>query len=302
MKKIVVFMVALLSVVSLHAKGDIHVFSVDNKSGAVTAEMVEKAFEKAGFVVGINSNIHGELMKKYKTSPFKIYNAISVYHPKLTLDVMKQDEDAGVFAPTGISVYQKSGEDTLHVAALTAETQAKMMKADPKILKTLENAVVTVIKKLIPASKHAYTEKSLKEDRALITKYEYDLKGGDFEEARETIEETIEDSLEKYGFVMPSYFDFAEDLGADSPYDFFVTYSICKIAVIEAVSKAKPEAAAFAPCTTMIYKKKGEDKIVTGFTNVYNWISSANITDGASRNALMTAQKDFETILKTATK
>jgi len=300
MKRILTFLVAFISVVSLHAQGDLHMFAVDNKDGKVNANMVEDAFNKAGFAIGINSHISEGLEKKYKHTDFTIYNAISVYHKKHTLDVMKKTENMGVFAPMGVSIFQRKGEDTLYISVLTSETQAKIMGIDSKILKDLEHVVTDTIMKVVPTAKHLYSEDSLEEKRDLITKFEHQLNGSDWEEAKEGIEEGIEDNLERFGFVMPSYFDFSEELGEESPYDFMVTYSICKIDVINAVSKVRPEAAAFAPCTTMVYKKKDEDKIVVGFTSVYNWLSSAAIKDKEARNQLMRAQYDFETILKTA--
>jgi uncharacterized protein (DUF302 family) len=67
------------------------------------------------------------------------------------------------------------------------------------------------------------------------------------------------------------------------------------------VAKTRPEAAAFAPCKTMVYKKKDEDKIVVGFPAVYNWMSSALVEDKEATAVLLKAQKDFESILKSIT-
>jgi uncharacterized protein (DUF302 family) len=302
MRKVIIFLVTFLSIVSLHAKGDLHIFTVDNKDGKITSETIEKAFEKAGFVIGLNSNIAEGLGKQYKDDKFKIYNAVSMYHPQHTINMIKQYANAGVFAPMGLSIYQTNSESTLHVAVLTAETHAKMIGCDVKVAKPLEDAILKVIKSTLPKAKHTYSEKSLKADRELITKYEKTIDPDEYKDAREEMEEKLEESLEPYGFVMPSYFDHSEALGKDSPYNFFATYSICKIDVIWAVSRTRPEAAAFAPCTTMVYKKKGEDKIVFGFASVFSWMSSAKIVDEPSKNALRQAQQDFEAILTAVTK
>jgi len=47
----------------------------------------------------------------------------------------------------------------------------------------------------------------------------------------------------------------------------------------------------------MMYKKKGEDKIVIGFPNVHNWMSSAKVQDKDATAILLKAQKQFEAIL-----
>jgi uncharacterized protein (DUF302 family) len=302
MKKVIIFLVAFLSVVSLHARGDLHIFTVDNKDGKITSEVIEKAFEKAGFTIGINSNIAEGLGQKYGDKMYTIYNAVSMYHPKHTMEMIKKNANAGVFAPMGVSIYQLNGESNLHVAILTAETQAKMIGSDIKLTKPLEDAILKVMKATLPKAKHSYSKKSLKADRELITKYERAVDSAEYKDAREELEEKLEESLEPYGFVMPSYFDLTESLGKDSPFNFMATYSICKIDVIYAVSRTRPEAAAFAPCTTMVYKKKNEDKIVFGFSSVFNWMSSATIVDQASKDALMQAQNDFEAILGAVTK
>jgi hypothetical protein len=51
----------------------------------------------------------------------------------------------------------------------------------------------------------------------------------------------------------------------------------------------------------MIYKIKGDDKIVMGFPGVYNWMSSALVQDKKAKEVLMKAQTDFERILREAT-
>lgn len=308
MKKIVVLVTIVMVMLTgcfgspEKVKGDIAIYSVDNKDGKINAKMIEDAFIAGGFSIGLNSDINDGLNKKYKENNFKIYNTISIYHKTLTIDILKKHADAGVYLPMGMAVYQKNGEDTLHIGVITADTQAKIIGADAKIFHPLQAEIAKVITGLLPNAKLSYNDKSLEETRTLLTKSTLDLKGEDFEDAKETLEENFEEQFEEADFVMPSYFNLNAEFGDDNPYDFYTTYSICKIDVIRSIAKVKPEAAAFAPCTTMIYKKKGEDKVVMGFTAVYNWLSSANITDKESVDALMTAQKDFEAIIIDVTK
>jgi len=283
-------------------KGDLHIYSVDNKDGKITSKMIEEALASNGFTIGINSDINHGLVEKFGEDNFKVYSAISIYHDTLLKEMLENYADAGIFLPMGLAVYQRKNEDTLHISVVSADAQAKILGSDTVILKKLEDAIAKVITSTLPKATHAYSTASLAETRTLLTKYSMDLKGADFEDARETLEENFEDKFAEAGFVMPSYFDLGGKLGDASPYDFYITYSICKIDVIRAVAKVKPEAAAFAPCTTMLYKKKDEDKIVMGFTAVYNWLSSAAIVDKDSKEALMEAQTVFEGILQDVTK
>ena len=132
------------------------------------------------------------------------------------------------------------------------------------------------------------------------------MDGEDFDDAFEEMQMNLEAGFNPKGFVVPAdlYVNdeiMTQDGKLSSPYDIYYTTSICKLPVIYTVAKSRPEASAFAPCTTMIYKKKNEDKIVIAFPAVYNWLSSAHVKDKEATAVLLKAQKDFEAILQDIT-
>lgn len=304
MKKIIILAVALLCAVSLQAKGDLHLFEVDNKAGKITPTVIEEAFTSNGFSLGVNSEMNGPFQKQFQKTTFKIFTLLTVYHTKLSKDLVKAYPQGGVFVPMGVGIYQSKSEDTLHLSILTAEAQAKILGSDDTILKEIEVETLKIIKNLLPNAKQTLSKDSLEESRALVTRYELDLDGEDWADAKEEVEMNLESGFEPLGFVMPSFIDYNEELtenDAESPFDFYDTYSICKLKVIYNVALTRPEASAFAPCTVMIYKKKDEDKIVMGFPAVYNWMSSAKVEDKEASAVLMKAQKDFEAIFKDIT-
>ena len=305
MKKIIILVTAFICVVSLQAKGDLHLFSVDNKAGKITPTTIEEAFSKNGFSIGVNSEMNTPFKKQFQKTTFKIFTLLTVYHTKLSQELVKAHPQAGVFVPMGVGIYQATNEDTLHVSVLTAEAQAKILGTDTKILERIESETLKAIKAVIPNAKHTLSEDSLKESRNLVTRYELDLDGEDWEEMKEETEMNLESGFEPLGFVMPGFIDYNEELtqegSVESPYDFYDTYSICKLKVIYTVALTRPEASAFAPCTVMVYKKKDEDKIVMGFPAVYNWMSSAKVDNKDAHAVLMKAQEDFESILKDIT-
>ena len=218
------------------------------------------------------------------------------------LDLINKQANAGILLPMGMIIYQSIGEGNLHIVLTTADLQAKVIGVNLQELENLEDAVLKVITTLFPSAIHTYSDRSKTQERELLTKYTLNLKDADFEVVREKLEEKFEEKFAKAGFAMPSYFDFTEDLGKNSLYDFYVTYAICKIDVLRIVIKVEPQAAVLGPCTTMIYKKKNENKIVMGFASMYNWISSANIEDTAARHGLLETQRIYENILKDVTK
>jgi uncharacterized protein (DUF302 family) len=304
MKKIVGFFVALMCTISLHAKGDLHLFAIDNKSGAITPEVIEKAFTNNGFSLGINSEMNYPFQKQFNQTDYKVFNLLTLYHTKLATALVNKYPQAGVFTPMGVGIYQAKNEDTIHISLLTSEAHAKILGLQDPILKQIEADFLQAIKKSFPNAVHTNTQTPLQETRALVTQYELEIDGDDWESAKEDFEMTLESGFEPFGFVMPSYMDFNDKIThneEESVYDFYVNYSICKLEVIYTVAKTRPEAAAFAPCTTMVYKKKDEDKIVVGFPAVYNWMSSALVEDKEATAVLLKAQKDFESILKSIT-
>lgn len=301
MKKIVTLIIALLSVSVLSAKGDLHLFDIDNKDGSITSKQIEKVFADNGFGVGIHSDMNKPYMIQFKKTGFKIYTLLTVYHKTLSFDLVKKYPDAGVFMPMGVAIYQSKDEDTLHVSVLTSEAQSKILGVNDKLIKDIEKEVLYVLYQALPNAKHKLSEDSLKMDKKYITKYELELDGEDLAETIENLIMSLENGFELYAFVVPSTLEVLKSLKGDSQYEYYKTYSICKLPVIYTVSQTRPAAGAFAPCSLMIYKKKGEDKIVLGFPSVHNWMSSAKVENKDAQAILLKAQKQFESILLEAT-
>lgn len=305
MKTIILYIALCIGALSLYAQGDLHLFTVDNKDSKITPLMIEEAFTKNGYSLGINSEMNLPFTKQFKKTEFKIFTLLTVYHTELSKDLVEKYPQAGVFVPMGVGIYQNLNEKTLHITMLTAEAQAKILGSDTAILKKIEVDSLKAITSTFPQAKHSISDESLPENRTLVTQYEMDLDGEDWEEMKEEFEMNLEAGFEPFGFVMPGFIDYNEELTNEgevkSSYDFYDTYSICKLKVIYTVAQTRPEASAFAPCTTMVYKKKGEDKIVVGFPAVYNWMSSAKVEDKEAQAVLLKAQKDFESILKDIT-
>jgi len=300
MKKIVILVLALFSVSVLSAKGDLHIFNVNNKDASITTKQIEKAFVDNGFGIGINSNMNKPFMIQFKKTSFKIYTLLTVYDKELSFELVKKHPMAGVFTPMGVGIYQRKNEDTLHVAILTSEAQAKILGFDDPLLKTIETKILDILSKALPTAKHTINKDSLSESVPLVTKYELELDGEDKDESFENVIMSIENDFELFGFIVPSKLNVKDMIKGDNPYDFYKTYSICKLPVIYTVSQSRPEAGSFAPCSLMIYKKKNEDKIVLGFPNVHNWMSSAQVENKEAKAILLKAQKQFEAILAEA--
>lgn len=296
MKKIYVFIVAILMASIVSASGDLHLFEVENKNGAITPQKIEEAFVKDGFGIAVNSDMIKPFMIQFKETKFKIFTLMTIYHEQTSFDLVKKYPVAGVFTPLGVGIYQDKAENTLHVSVLTSASLSKIMGIEDELIKKLESQVLATLKKVLPNAKYKLSQEPLSESRELITKYELEVDGDDAKTAKENVLLGLDNGLSLYGFIVAGKLDLNKHM-KDSPYDFYDGYSICKLPVIYTVALTKPEAAAFAPCTLAIYKKKDENKIVLEYPSVYNWISSALVNDSEGVDILLKAQEQFESIL-----
>ena len=284
--------------------GDLHLFSVPNADGKLNASVVEKALEANGFVISANTEMNEPFKKQFGQSDFAVFNLLTAYHKVHAESLVKTHPDGGVFVPMGFGVYQRSHEKELHISILTASAMKKIAGFDAPEFALIEKEVISTLKKALPTAKMTISETSLPANGALLSRYVRESDTASWKSDKEEVEMMIEDGLKPAGFVMSNFTDYNFALSEGdkvSPFDFYDTYSICKLKVIYTVAKTRPEAAAFAPCTLMVYKKKDANEIVMGFPGVYNWMSSARVNDPEAKAVLMQAQKDFEAVLKSAT-
>ena len=293
----ILFITMLAGFLSLFG-GDLHLFGVPNADGKINAAVIEKALEANGFVISANSEMNGPFKIQFGQSDFAQFNLLTAFHKNLSESLVKTHPDGGIFVPMGFGIYQRSGEKEFHVSILSAEAMAKIAGFKAPEFALIEKEALSTLKKALPGAKVTMSKAALPAVGALLSRYVRPSDAKSWAADKEEVEMMIEDGLKPAGFVMSNFTDYNFVLGEKSPFDFYDTYSICKLKVIYTVAKTAPEAAAFAPCTLMVYKKKDTDEIVMGFPGVYNWMSSARVSDPEGKAALLQAQKDFEAVLQ----
>ncbi|UFS63273.1 DUF302 domain-containing protein [Sulfurimonas sp. HSL-3221] len=292
------------TVIALHAQGDLRIFSVDNDPKSDLPQVIERSLAANGFTIAANTEMNKPFNIQFQQSDFDVFYLLTAYHTDLSRTLVVKYPDAGIFVPMGFGIYQHKGEKQLHVSVLTAEAMAKIIglrSVDP-ILKKIEAAALKALESAMPkASVAIENENPLPASGPLVSTYSLEVEEDEYDDVKEELAMGIQGGLSPKGFVLSNTLDFemvvGEDESIDNPFDFYDTYSICKLKVIYNVAKTRPQASAFAPCTMMMYKKKGDDKIVIGFPGVYNWMSSARVQDDEAKAELMKAQNDFETLL-----
>ena len=127
MRKIVSLIVVFFSISTLYAKGDLHLFDVNNKSGKISSITIEKTLKENGFDIGLRSEMNKPFKIQFKQTDFKAFTLLTVYHTKLSRELVLKYPEAGALTPMGVGIYQKLNDDTLHVSILTSQTQAKIL-------------------------------------------------------------------------------------------------------------------------------------------------------------------------------
>jgi uncharacterized protein (DUF302 family) len=313
MKKIFKILTAIVLLATIGAsnanakKQDIQILTANNESGKITKDTIETAFKSNGFLISGNNNMNAPFKVRFKAgNDFKMYRLMFVYNPVLSSKLAKQYPSIGLLAPLSTSVYSKDGK-TINISSLTLKGMSKITKIPEtnKDLIAIYDNMQKALKDALPNGKfQSLNYKIEKPEGALVTSFEAEFEAeGDMEEAKEGFQEEFEGEVEPLGFIVAGFTSFNEDLtknGIDT-YDFYDTYSICKLEVIFPVHKLHPEVGAFAPCTMYMYKKKGENKMHLGFPSVHNWISSVDIKDKESLKPLLDAQKALAGVLSELT-
>lgn len=290
-----------------NAHGDIRIFSLNNDPKSDLPKKIEAKLVEHGFSIVANTEMNKPFNIQFQQSNFDVFHLLTAFHADLARKLVIKYPDAGVFTPMGFGIYQAKGDKQLHVSMLTAEAMAKIIGLDnvDPLLQSIEKEAMAALKAAMPDAAITVEKNPLKPVGPLLSKYSLEVEADDYEDAMDELDMGIQSGLQPKGFVLSNQLDFdmviGEDESVESPFDFYESYSICKLKVIYNVAKTRPEAAAFAPCTMMIYKLKGSEEIVIGFPSVYNWMSSAHVSDKAAKAELMKAQQDFETLLSDLT-
>jgi uncharacterized protein (DUF302 family) len=293
---------------ALNAAQDIRIFTADNNGGKVTAKTIEQAFKDAGFYITGNNDMNKAFEAKFKDHAHDAYNLMTLHKKDAVTKIAKKYPEIALFTPLSMSVFTKKGEKTISVSTMAAAGISKItgIPADNADLLAYMKDVSDVLAKAMPNGKfETLNYKIAKPEGDLITRFtmEMDVQDDEIEDELDGLQEELEAGLETAGFVLAGFNKLAVDYAkaGNDKYDFFDVYSICKVAVIYEVSKTHPEAGAFAPCTFYMYKIKGEKTVQLAYPAVYNWLSSIDVTDEASKGVLLKAQDMMNAAVNEAT-
>lgn len=308
MKKIIL---TILALAAFAFAGQGFVLLESGKNGKELVKAVSAAVAKAGFVPADERDLNVAYQKQFEQSDFDLYYNLTVFDAKtLGGEVAKNPRLAG-FVPYTILIYQKKGDKKSYVGFVgtdaislaTGINDKKTLALVKKSEQSLEKALKTSIGDA-KATKLAYSV-SPKADKELFFETALKLKATDNAVAKkDALQKEFESALEVEGFKISNITDVKMELEKvkvdASKYEFFETYSICKLKVIYNASKERPEAGVFAPCSVFFYKLKGDNAIHVGFPPTKNWVVHTNITNAEHIKIMQDAENIAKNFLKEA--
>jgi len=284
---------------------DYIIIGVDTSTQKLTPKDIEKALIDAGIDIADNRDMNTPFLKQFNHSDFKVYNLLTYLHKDISTQLIKGHSLSGLFYPASMSIYQKKGDPILWVSFLTASTQSRIsgFSKENKEFKKLEEITKRSIVKLFKKPLYNRVTPSKAKDFPAISMHKSTLEvDDDVEEIKCEVEILLEDAIAPLGFVMANFSDvnyvLTKEESIESTFDFYSSYSICKLKVIYNVAKNHPEAGAYAPCTLIMYKEKKSSDIIIAHPSVENWIHSSNITEKASIDVLHQAQKEMKDVMQ----
>ncbi len=323
MKKIYTILVSALVALTFTACGgktpgvvggndgqDIRIFTVANPDGKITTKTIEKAFEEAGFTIDGNNNMNAPFKPRFGSTYYETYHLFTVHSSKHVLALVKDYPSIGLLSPLSMSLYSNRDDDmsngkTMSISSLTLRGMSRItgIPMENPVLISYAKFLEETLAKALPGGhfKELNYEKVTDMSQTLATSFEVEF-GGESEDeilgAKDDFEAEFEGEMEPIGFLFPGFVDFKSEFveGGYDAFDYYDTYSVCKLDVIFPIHQKHPEVGAFAPCTFYVYKKKDETTTKMGFPSVDNWINSTDldITDTETFGTLIEAQKLFE--------
>jgi len=303
MKKVIIVCFTLLMYVNAAVNEDIILYKVPNKDHKITAQTLADGLTINGYTVAKNQDMNGPYEKQFKTTTFQSYNLMSVYHADTSTVLIPKYARSGIFTPFSIATYQRKGEDDFYIALLSAKAEENILKAKDPLFKKLEKHTKETILNVLPSAvETSLPYDAVSTDEPLYTKYSFEVEDEDAMEARGDLMMMMESGMKPSGFVVANYIDFNKVLQEEKndDYMFYDAYSLCKLKIIYELSKEKPEAGAFAPCTMVIYHKKGSNKTEIVTLSIANLTSTLAIKEKNILEMLTKAQSTMKSIIEDA--
>jgi uncharacterized protein (DUF302 family) len=282
--------VASVALASSLFASDVVVYKMKD-SAAINYKTVSAVYKTMGFSVDAVSKLDKKFKKKFNDTTFDKFKIMAVYNKGLAKKLLIKYPDAGAFLPYSVVLQSYANSDDVTLSTLNVDTMKKVLNIKDEVfldkLENKNNKIATMFGfDVSKAQKFDY--EVAKPEGDLLFKKQI---SGD----AASLAKKLTDTMKKHKFSIVNELNFAKRYKVvGAKYDYYTTFSICKVKVLYQAAKTRPEAAAFAPCSLAIYKEKGSDKVTIAFPSTYNWLSSLNMKDPKAVKILNDEQKEIE--------
>ena len=250
--------------------------------------MMDKPIKALGYrLPDPRKGVNDVYAKQYGSTTLEVLNFMTIVNDKKVKPLLEIDPRLAGFNPFNLVAYKHKNKDEMVVSHLTASviiemlgiTDATVISEYTKLMDELDGLVSKTFSDA-KVSHHSY------EGALADTMMHYEMafeRPEDLDDFIDEIQEKVEDTFTKKGYIMAGFFDYKQGKPDLLPsYDAFWTFSLCHFPYSYTIfdnEGAMPEAAVFAPCTMYMYIKKDTNTLVMGMPRLANWSKLFPIKD-----------------------
>ncbi len=243
-------------------------------------EMMDKPIKALGYrLPDPRKGVNDVYKKQYGSTTLELLSFMTILNDKGVKPLLEIDPRLAGFNPFNLVIYKHKNKDESVVSHLTASAILEMLEiTDEKVISEytkLMDKLDGLVSKTFPdavKSNHTYTGEI--KDPMMHFEIAFD-RPEDLDDFIDEIQEKVEDTFTKKGYIMAGFFDYKQGKPDLLPsYDAFWTFSLCHFPYSYAIfdnEGAMPEASVFAPCTMYMYIKKDSSTLVIGMPRLANW-------------------------------
>jgi len=256
------------------------VYTIKGNASSTYEAMMDKPIKALGYrIPDPRKGVNEVYKKQYASTTLDILNFMTIVNEKKMMPLLEIEPKLAGFNPFNLVAYKHKNKDETVVAHLSSTAMMDMLDiTDTKVISEYTKMMDMLdgfVSKTFPLAKISHDTYEGNIDNALM---EFEMafeRPEDLDDFLDEIQEKIEETFTKKGYIMAGFFDYkmAGDKALPS-YDAFWTYSLCHFPYSYTIfdnEGAMPEASVFAPCTMYLYIKKGTNTLVLGMPRLTNW-------------------------------
>ncbi|MDQ7084142.1 MAG: hypothetical protein Q9M36_04070 [Sulfurovum sp.] len=269
-----------LSGLFAESKNSTVVYTIKGDASKAYSVMMDKPIKALGYrLPDPRSGVHKVYEKEYGSTTLDLLNFMTIVNGEKMLPLLSIEPKLAGFNPFNLVAYKHKHKDETVIAHLSTTAMMEMLEiTDTKVIAQytkMMDALDALIAKTFPKAVVSHNTYEGGFDKPLM---HFELtfdRPEDLDDYIEEIQEQIESTFKKKGYVMAGFFDYKmADDGDLAAYDAFWTFSLCHFPYSYAIfdnEGAMPEASVFAPCTMYLYIKKDTNTLVLGMPRLSNW-------------------------------